>query len=395
MNGSRGNNQIGRLFAFTLVELMVVISIIVTLVAVTLPSFTTLIESSNYSSAISQTSAALGNARAIAMRDGSKTAVAFLFDVTTQQYTLMILEEAQFGSSASLSSLPTAPDHYLYTTGFRPAQNSATIELPKGTGVYGLSFSHVPNPTIDPTILNDPAIDDVTWHWYAGEVYENANTIVENPWIFPRNDALLFWENGAAIAGGADLPGPWEELLSGGATNEVVDAVRHANSFMVQYNPDGSVVAAFTRGSFQQPSNGYIEFPLAPIDIDSIVSDAEPYDNPSLFDPEADPVFFGVAEGERNPEVLLRTVTQLAIVDLNRLQRGTGVRAPWFLHPGTSLAPWPDYDPDGRPGSGDEVPFSDPALDALVGEVSAWIDDNAEIIGFDRYTGAAIRRVGQ
>ena len=406
MSRERRSNPIRRLLAFTLIELMVVVSIMVTLIAITLPSFTTMIESSNYTSAINQTTAALGNARAIAMRDNVQTAVAFLFDVRTEQYTLVILHESKFGSSGALSSLPTGPPGHVYALGLRHARNMTPIELPKGTAVFGLSFSHVPDPLIDPNVTIQPAIDDQTWHWYAGEVYLNADDIPENPWIFPRNDPLLFWEDGVAIAAGQALNGPWEELLVNGASNEVVDALRHANSFMVQYNPDGSVVTAFSRGSFSQPANAYIEFPLNPIDLESLDPDPQPYDNPAVFDPELDPATavilneFGIPiainQGERNPEVILRTITQLAIVDLSRLRRGTSVRFPWFLHPSTSLAPWPmEYDHDGRPDSGDEIPFDDEQLDVLVSEVSAWIDQNAEIIGFDRYTGAAIRRVGQ
>jgi len=388
---------ISRRVAFSIVELMVVVAIIVTLIAVTLPSFTTMVESSNFASAISQTTAALGNARALAMRDGVRTGVAFLFDVRTQRYTLMILQQsdADSGSDGQLAALATAPPEYLYTTVFSPAPNSAPIELPRGTAIYGLSFSHVPDPLIEPTVLVEPAIDARTWHWYAGERYLNENSIIENPWIFPRNDALLFWPNGVAIAGGANLPDPWEEMLLNGASAEVVDALRHANTFMVQYNPDGSVVPSFSKGSFSHPVNGYIEYRLRPIDVESLDPDIQPYDNPLRFDPEVDPMALGVVQGEANPEVLMRTVSQLAVVDLNQLRRGVGVRAPWFLHPSTSLAPWPAYDPDGRPGNGDEIEANDVRLDGLVSQVSAWIDANAEIIGFDRYTGAAMRRVGQ
>jgi len=398
--------QARRLAAFTLIELLVVISIIITIVAITLPSFTTIIQSSNYTSAINQTAAALGSARILAIEKRKRTAVAFLYDVRSEQYTISVLEEDQPGADAKLSTLDGSRSEPLLV--MRPAPNTTPIVLPKGTAVFGLSFAHVPDPLLpNPTgqFIPEPLIDDFTWHWYAGERYEIGVQIVENPWIFPRSDPLLFWEDGVAIAGGQDLPGPWNVLIDSGQTAEVRDALRHANSFMVLFRADGSVFSPSGEGDALEPVNAYIEHPLQPIDRDGLTADETPYDDPIAFDPELDPftatytdpagVVQSVVQGERNPEVLLRPVSQLAVVDLTALRRGTGVRAPWLVHPSTSAAPWPEYDPDGRPGSGDEVPADDARLDGLVSEVSAWIDENAEIIGFDRYTGAAIRRVGQ
>ncbi|MCB9847684.1 MAG: prepilin-type N-terminal cleavage/methylation domain-containing protein [Phycisphaeraceae bacterium] len=384
--------------AFTLVEMLVVISIIVLLVAVTLPSFSTIIASSNYTAAISQTTASLGSARSIAMSRGVRTAVAFLFDVRTERYTLVILE--QYESASLLSDLPTAPPEHAYAVGFRPAQNTTPIELPRGTAVFGLSFAHIPDPA-------NNMIDQFTQHWYAGETLGPDGTEYtdddENYWLFPRNDPYLFWEPGSFPAGMDD---PWSQLIENGITDEVRDALRHANSFCVQFNPDGSTVTSSARGSYAQPANAYIELPLDPVDrnpADPIANPDStlPYDEPNIFDPENDGTAFelrlGVTIGERsrNPEVILRTVSQLAVVDLAELQKGTGQQRVWTLHPHTSLAPWPMYDPDGRPGNGDEIAPGDLSLDPLCHEVSRWIDRNAEIMGFDRYTGTAIRSTSQ
>lgn len=397
-----------RRLGFTLIELMVAISIIVVLVSVTLPSFSTLIASSNYTAAISQTTASLGSARSIAMSRGVQTAVAFLFDTRTEQYTLVILEESQFGTGGVLSALPTAPLEHSYAVGFRPARNTTPIELPKGTAVFGLSFAHIEDPTFN-------MIDQFTQHWYAGEIHtayrENDDgtfsqdaAAMENPWIFPRNDPRLFWEIGNFPE---DEDDPWAQLIETKmATPEIVDALRHANSFCVQFNPDGSTVSSFARGTFSKPANAYIEFPLEPADANPAdpvgnPDSVKPYDYPNVFDPEnlgsayESSANFTIDRHERNPEVILRTVSQLAVVDLKQLERGTTISKPWLVHPSTSLAPWPEYDPDGRPGTGDEIPADDEMLNPIVSSISRWIDLNAEIIGFDRYTGSAIRKTGR
>lgn len=397
---------------FTLVEMLVVITIIVLLVVVTLPSFSTLIASSNYTAAISQTTASLGSARAIAMSRGVQTAVAFLYDVRTEQYTLVILEEAQVGTNGVLSELPTAPIEHSYAAAFKPARNTTPVELPKGTAVFGLSFAHIEDPEIN--FIDDASLGR-TQHWYAGEIHpahEDDGTgaftpvagVDENPWIFPRNDPNLFWERGSFPD---EIDDPWSQLIENGvATSEVHLALRHANSFCVQFNPDGSTVTAFARGTFSQPANAYIEFPLEPVDAEpedmsGMRLPSVPYDAPNIFDPENNGEKYEETSGitiqelSRNPEVILRTASQLAIVDLKQLQRGTGIGDPWNLHPSTSLAPWPMYNPDGRPLTGDELSADDTELDALVSRVSRWIDLNAEIIGFDRYTGSAIRSTGR
>lgn len=79
-------------------------------------------------------------------------------------------------------------------------------------------------------------------------------------------------------------------------------------------------------------------------------------------------------------------MAQLAVVDMNRLAGETGVAAPWLLRAGESPAPWREY-----LDSGGEV-VEGPGLDELVRRLSEWIDDNAEVIAFDRYTGSALRR---
>ncbi|MEO1130549.1 MAG: prepilin-type N-terminal cleavage/methylation domain-containing protein, partial [Planctomycetota bacterium] len=99
--------------AFTLLELLIVVSIIVIGATLLLPAFGRVIESVNYSSAVSTVTAALGNARALAIRNGRHTGVAFYFDIEREVCSVQVLElNGQFGGS--LSSVGGASRSSLY-----------------------------------------------------------------------------------------------------------------------------------------------------------------------------------------------------------------------------------------------------------------------------------------
>jgi len=112
-------------------------------------------------------------------------------------------------------------------------------------------------------------------------------------------------------------------------------------------------------------------------------------DSDFTFDPER--IRPNIQEPSPNPEVWLRSVNQLAIVSFQRLSGGTQIDRPWELHPSTSQAPWPDVRGSAQYQSAPLDPAND-EIDDLVIAVTRWIDQNAEIIGFDRYSGAAQRR---
>lgn len=369
--------------AFTLIELLVAIAIILVLIIVTLPAIARIIESANYSAAINIVGATLGNARTAAVRDQRYTAVAFLFDTKTEAYTLMPLERV--GGQGSLTDRPT--DQTVASAMiFQPALNTAPVGLPKGTGVYGLSFA-IASSMGEAINRGNPA----TEAWYAGEVIrETSATSRVVPWIFPRNDPRLFL-NPMNEPRPGDYADPW--IDRDGAFQMASDpnrqrAVRHANSFCVVFNPLGSVETGTTLGA-QNLYNAYIEFPDVPYRTTDPAKAT--YDDPQRFDPEVSSdnlthQAIGVDAGMRNPEVALRTASMLAVVDLRRMTEGTGVAKPWLLHAGSSKAPWPVYHDEG----GDTLTAA--ALDDLVQSVSAWIDENAEIIGFDRYSGSVLRR---
>lgn len=364
---------------FTILEMLITISIIAIATAVILPAFNRLIESSNFSSAISTVTATLGNARALAIRNSEYTAVAFLFDTETETYTLLPLE-LSVAQAASMSLTAPSGNTNNQANAYRPAQGAVPVTLPPGTGVYGLSFqTEPPGETLDSGVGSGPTLE-----WYAGEVINDGSRII-TPWIFPRNDPRHFTPRGR---------NPYD-IIRGDLSGSISDAdtaLRHAQSFMVQFSPQGTVVEALPGGGFPL-FNAYIEYPDRPVDdvngqFDETTGRFEPYDDPRAFDPENRRFLGSDEDVDENPEVYLRAVSQLAVVSLDALRSGADIPPEidqvWFVRPGG------DTNSDVAPKRTDL--FNTYYEDDTVIAISDWIDDNAEIIGFNRYTGNVIRR---
>jgi len=374
--------------AFTLIELLIVIAIIVIGVTLLIPAFGGIIESVSYSSAVNTVTAALGNARSLAVRNRRHTAVAFYFDVEREITSVQVLElNGQLGGSLSSYA---GPPLNKYAFVYRPAANQTVVELPRGLGVYGLSF------LVDPPGAQS-YIDSDTAGWYAGWM-ESPNTVDQRPlWIFPQSDPRLYMPNDPPNVRfiGVD---PWRVLagenLGDATVNDARDAVRHAQTFVVQFAPDGSVVSSPSGGA-ATTNNVYVELPNEPIARRFAADpEAEPYDDPNAFDPEnidgartSDPDWHPSGQDDivPNPEVRARSVAQLAIVDLGSLSENTGVQRPWFVRPVTTEAPQPNW-------LDDLGAFPPERLNAAHRLISEWIDDNAEVISFSRYTGKIIKR---
>lgn len=365
--------------AFTLIELLVAVAIIVLGTILLLPAFARIIESVSYSSAVNSVSAALANARSQAIRNGRHTGVVFLFDIEREVCTLQIVElSRQLGGS--LTRFPGATTD---TTAFvyRPVPGVPVVELPARMAVCGLSLAVEPS---------NARIDNDTAHWYAGWL-EAENSNEQQPlWLFPQNDPRLYTDNNPPTSRFVGVD-PWLVLAGrapAGASvsdSQARTAVRHAQSFMVQFSPAGSAVLTAS-GGFANTPNAYLEFSDSPISRDEINDpDAEPYDLDTVFDPDNT---FQASNSDNivpNPEVVLRAVSQLAIVDLSRLTSETGIARPWLARPQRSAAPQPRWIQDlGL--------FRADVTNAPHRITSTWIDENAEIIGFARYTGQPLVR---
>lgn len=381
--------------AFTLVELLVVIAIIVAITTFLLPAFTRILESSNFTSAVNSVSAALGNARARAISTGRPTGVAFLFDAAEERYTLMILEAVSLQGGVLTDCVPSiGVDHY--AQGLRPASGTVPVELPRRTGVFGLPA----HPVADLDELGRTRIDAhlgnchsgaTTWQWYAGDFINGRDSNPENNiplWLFPRDDPRLFTAGVGNAVIGAD---PWLEFVGPQdapgvvPTRDAIEAIRNVTSFLVLFGADGTVQDVDRSGG-RDFANFYIEYGDEPYAMND--PDRAPYDDPNRFDPEN----FGRpmvsrAVRRRNPEVMLRTAAQLAVVDLNRLSEGVGLPRAWLVRAADSKAPQPEWLTNENINR-----VANYVDDERARAVSRWIDRNAEIIGFNRYTGNVIRR---
>lgn len=354
---------------FTLLELLVVISIIVLASALLVPAFGRIIGSTRYTGAINTVTATLGNARAQAMRTGVETGVAFLFDVERERYTMQIVEALQF--SGTLTERPTDDPRHAYADAFRPSPGTVPIELAPGTGVYGLSFA------VAPSTGDESQIDAITRNWYAGEILNEGSATQESPWLFPRNDPRMYVKIPTGQSAW-DLIGP-----SGTGNRPVRKAIRQANSFIVRFRADGAI-SEFSQREDNVLNNAYLEFPEEPRDLD--VEGSEAFDRRDLFDPDAK-VPGGVTRRSPNPEVFLRSASQLAVVDLRRLGEVVGIEKPWLVRPERSG----DNETRAPFGAGDarnDVYIDDEAAK----KVWRYIDADAEIISFNRYTGNAVRK---
>ncbi len=383
--------------AFTLLELMVAVSIIVLASVLLVPGFVRLLESSNYANAVNTVSSALGQARALAIRTGRYTGVAFLYDIAADRFTLQVLEVSSEGGTGFLTDIPQYQTAGAYAQAFRPAEGQAPIELPGGVGVYGLSFALTrtkdaqgqPLPRtayqIDPGKAGTP-----TAHWYSGEILDEgvAPTATGGemyPWIFPRNDPAFFVNPQELVSTNYQV---WPSVGGMAMDPAARAAVRHANSFAVFFDPGGSMVSSTSDGG-RSLSNAFLEFPGAPLDKSIPVADARlkgELDNGAVFDPEGPWSGQTIVRCDPNPEVVLKAASALAVVDLGRLSRETGIDRAYMVRPTYRNKVQAPH----RTGFADSVYYSD----ASVRKVSQWIDRNAEVLTFDRFSGAVARRPG-
>ncbi|HVZ94873.1 MAG TPA: type II secretion system protein [Phycisphaerales bacterium] len=389
---------------FTVIEMLVAVSIIIIVTALVIPAIGSLMRSANFSAAVNTVSAALANARALAVQNGRETGVAFLFDVRTQVTTVVVLELDQ--NRATLAS-EGRPGEHTYCAAMHPATGEVPIELPPGIGVYGLPSVPV-RPRLASGLANpewtqgiNRAIGGVpeTAHWYTGNVVRPLTTggaePEENTWVLPFNDGRLFTE--APESGDSDYDStvrpddrigrnPWEAIRGGGAAATSAQlAVRHANSFCIVFGATGGIVTAPIVGG-APCLNMYIEWTSAPIDPQATGADPEPYDEPAVFDPEVRSTS-GPSHYAPNPEVVLRSVSQLAIVDMVALASETGVRRPWAVRAvNTGIT---------GPRVRAPIPAWVTESDEQIRKISRWVELNGELLTFNRYSGSVVRRGAQ
>jgi len=139
-------NRSSRHSALTLVEILVVLGIMAILFAIGVPAVKKIIESFDSSANVrSAISAALGNARSIAMSGGTWAGLRFQQDKLGNQYMILIRYDYDATGLAS---------------GFRAVENRKPMKLPESIGVMDLIWY---NPNLSPpreeSIADDSILD--------------------------------------------------------------------------------------------------------------------------------------------------------------------------------------------------------------------------------------------
>jgi len=344
-----GNNKNARrVTGFTLIELMLVIGVMIALTAATLPAFRSLKEGNRVSGGINAVSASLNSARSIAAKEGHDVAVMFQFDEVRLVCSMLLIEEAGTTNDAG-NGLGEA-------TIFVPVKGQKPISLPPGAAVFGYGYGA--------TRIGDPANE---WNWYAdlGVFYKDHGNTQQlrgrDPWLFPRTDVRMFAKDG---------------LIQN--VNSTKDPL-FLESFIVRFNPQGTVVSSseeLAKGTSSGANDGYLELDALHTDNNSLWKRTVREWSPNVLN-------IGNGKYEVIPELQLRSVPFLAVVDLYKMGAELGVRQPWLTvgkdHPlEGDHALW-----DARGTNDSDRP------DHLM--IDQWIDENASILTFNRFTGNVMK----
>jgi prepilin-type N-terminal cleavage/methylation domain-containing protein len=157
--------------AFTLTELLVVISVIVLLIAIALPAFTNLVRNSEQSLADNQLRVAIGAGRDAAIRSsGGDGAAVFLFSPVGRVQVVpcvqvgTLLDEVMDGSSGT--------NRWVRRDVFAPVPEVEALNIPKGWSVR----AYAPAGSVSP-------VGNAATGWYENFAVRSAEV---NNWVFPE-----------------------------------------------------------------------------------------------------------------------------------------------------------------------------------------------------------------
>ncbi len=324
-----------RRFAFTLVELLIVMGIFIALAVVTVPAFRRMTESSRLAGGMNAVRAALNTARALALERGVDVAAMFLFDPVTQTASVQFIELV-----ADVPNGDGRSGGMIGASVFVPISGLAPIDLPRGIGVYGYGYG----------ASTGNANPSNQWNWYADLGVLTYDEDDEYPWVFPRTDPRTFVADTDAI------------------DNE---SVEHLDTFIVRFNPTGAVVTTSEHLKISWYNNarggdGFLELdsPGDPLNGDEYL----------VWNPAAD---YGPDNDQIHAEVQFRSSPFISVIDLELLADETGIREPWHVVG--------DRSPFEGNGTASADADNDGTLDQI--EINRWINVNADFLSFNRYTG--------
>jgi len=164
--------------AFTIIELLVVISIFVLVLAIAVPSFSAILYSTERSQAGNQVSVALGAARSAAV--GSEglndTAAVFFYDPSTGRTRIGVYAVA---GQIKDNDLRAAPNNVVERDVFVPVPNFQPVQLPKGWMVRGFA----PSGSVDVAGTGIASRNFSGWYEANTSRIQDGNT---GNWVFPE-----------------------------------------------------------------------------------------------------------------------------------------------------------------------------------------------------------------
>lgn len=160
--------------AFTLTEMIVVMTVVLIMLAVSIPTFRSTLASTESSNAETKLRLALQAGRDAALHSdrGADTAVAFFYEPGGRTSAIVCELAGTIADQSDNAADPIERDVFVPVTGYEP------IQLPAGYMVRGL----VPAGMLD--------LGGATQAWYEGSRYSNT----DRNWVFPENaffDALV------------------------------------------------------------------------------------------------------------------------------------------------------------------------------------------------------------
>ena len=241
----RQRSKAGR-YGFTIIELLVVISIGLIILTIAVPAFRSMSYSSSRSLAVNSLSAATKMARDIALSTGQDGAVIFVYD--PQVGKIQIIPAVKIGTVREGTTAANGPDNavglgdlpYFDRDIFVPASAGEVLEVPRYWMVRGYASPRM--------LIDFDSAGNAAATWYTSAVYGGTNDSdaikEEAHWLFPETG---FYPYDAQVAGGG---------LDGGLDGVDADHSTNRQTFMIRFNGrNGALSRDMSSALFINPRN--------------------------------------------------------------------------------------------------------------------------------------------
>lgn len=367
--------------AFTIIELLVVISIFVLVLAIAVPSFSAILKSTERSQAGNQVSVALSSARSAAV--GSEgmgdTAAVFFYDPSTGRTRIGVYTVA---GTIKDHDLNAAPNNVVERDVFVPVPNFQPVQLPKGWMVRGFA----PAGSVD--VAGTGSTPRNFSGWYESNLTRVQDGTTGN-WVFPET--------------GFYNPDNEADAVTNGETARqsfMVRFVAGSGAVNMSQREPAVVIDPSPSQAFRQTKAPFNVYRLDKAqdlgaEVRRILAEREPNNN------DTNPARVKKRQllgDQASDTVLARPVLELAVYDEQTLASAIGARA---VNAGTGTI---YSDPTGKKLAGPEIDqgiFRKDPIE-IAKEINHWIQgslpvgktasksaiaSDARIVTLDRYTG--------